>query len=62
MTKQVVLDLVLMLTKEQWDINYNEVEVQQTMQEYFKRPYDLEEVREAIGIITNERLNEMNYV
>lgn len=62
MTSQVVLDLVLMLTKERWDMNYDEVEVQQTMQEYFNRDYDLEEVKSAIGIITNERLNELNNV
>lgn len=53
MTSQAFLDLSVMLLKERWDINYDEVEVQATMEEYFGREYSLEEVKEAIGMIAN---------
>lgn len=53
MTSQTFLDLSTMILKEDWNLNYDEVEVQTTMEEYFGREYSLEEVKEAIGMIAN---------
>lgn len=60
MTSQTFLDLSTMLLKEKWNLNYDEHEVQDTMEQYYGREYDIDEVRKAIGIIADNLANVFN--
>lgn len=57
MISQTFLDLTLMLLKERWDLNYDPVEVRCTMESYFNKEYGLKEVEEAIGLVVEEQLS-----
>lgn len=60
MISQTFLDLSTMLLKENWDINFDPVEVQSTMEEYFDKEYVLDEVKEAIDMVITEQLSNQN--
>lgn len=61
MISQTFLDLTVLLLDTGWDLNYNEVEVQSAMEEYFDKQYDLGEVKEAIDKVVTERLSNVEY-